>query len=289
MEPISRSYLSQRLRLNYVVWGDEGNPPVLLIHGGRDHARNWDDVADALVAEDYAVYAVDLRGHGDSDWALGGMYSLPEFTADIAAFTDHLGRDPLPVVGHSLGGAVTLQYAGVFPDRVTRVAAIEGLGPGVREPRPAHLRMREWIAQLKDYEHRTPRRYRTLEAATARMQEANPHLTPRMAHHLAKYGVRRHEDGAYTWKFDNYIRMHSPYEFDIADAREIWNQITRPVLLVRGDKSWGKDPERDGKASAFHDYRSVQIPNAGHWVHHDQLDAFLAELLPFLRGETPAG
>jgi len=288
MEPRSRWYTSQRLRLHYVVWGDERKPPVVLVHGGRDHARNWDDVAAALVDE-FAVYAVDLRGHGDSDWAVGSMYSLPEFTADLAAFADHLDRDPLALVGHSLGGAIVLQYAGVFPERISRVAAIEGLGPGLREPRAAHLRMRDWIAQLKDFEQRQPRRYRTLDDATARMQEANPHLTPRMARHLAEHGVRRLEDGTYTWKFDNYVRMHSPYEFQLADAREIWNQIRKPVLLIRGDKSWAKDPEEDGKASAFHNYRSVQIANAGHWVHHDQLDAFLAELLPFLRGETPLG
>jgi pimeloyl-ACP methyl ester carboxylesterase len=287
MEPVSRWYTSQRLRLHYVVWGDERKPPVLLVHGGRDHARNWDDVAEALVDE-YAVYAVDLRGHGDSDWAVGGMYSMPEYTADIAAFVDQLDRGPLPLIGHSLGGGIVLQYAGVFPQNVTRVTSIEGLGPGISEPRPAHLRMREWIAQLKGFEERTPRHYPSLNDATARMQEANPHLTPRMARHLAEQGVRRHEDGTYTWKFDNYLRMHSPYEFAIADAREIWNQIRVPILLVRGGKSWGRDPERDGKASAFHNYRSVEIEGAGHWVHHDQLDAFLAQLLPFMRGEAPS-
>jgi len=284
MEPVSRSYTSQRLRLNYVLWGDERKPPVLLVHGGRDHARNWDFVAERLVAG-YAVYAVDLRGHGDSDWAYGSMYSLPDFTADIAAFTETLGRDPLPLVGHSLGGAIVLQYAGTFPERVSRVAAVEGLGPGVMEPRPAHLRMSEWIKQVRDFEQRQPRRYATLEEAVDRMQEANKHLTPAMARHLAEHGVRRGADGTYTWKFDNYVRMHSPYEFMIDDARELWNQIRCPVLLIRGDSSWAKDPEKDGKASAFHRYRSVEIANAGHWVHHDQLDAFMAELVPFLHGK----
>ncbi len=285
MEPVSRSYTSQRLRLNYVVWGDENKPPVLLVHGGRDHARNWDFVADALVPE-FAVYAVDLRGHGDSDWAYGSMYSMPEYTADIAAFATHLDRGPLPLVGHSLGGGIVLQYAGTFPGQVTRVAAVEGLGPGVHERRPAHLRMSEWIKHLQGFEHREPRRYASLDDAVERMQEANLHLTPPMARHLAEHGVRAHDDGSFTWKFDNYVRMHSPYEFMIDDARELWNQIRCPVLLIRGDKSWAKDPENDGKTSAFHNYRSVQIKDAGHWVHHDQLTKFLGVLLPFLRGES---
>jgi pimeloyl-ACP methyl ester carboxylesterase len=284
IEPESGFYQSQGLRLHYVAWGDPAAPPVLLIHGGRDHARNWDAVA-ARLHDRYRLYAVDLRGHGDSDWAPGSQYSLPEFVADVAAFADQLGRDPLPVVGHSLGGAVSLQYAGVFPERVARVCAIEGLGPRIGGRRAAHLRMRDWVAQIRDFEQRRPRHYKSIEDAVARMREANPHLTPEMAEHLTTHGVRRHEDGSYTWKFDNYVRLHSPYEFNSEDAREIWNQIRCPVLLVRGDEGRAKDPEEDGKASAFHRYRSVQITGAGHWVHHDQLDAFMDELEPFLAGD----
>ncbi len=281
MEPRSGFYTSQGLRLHYVRWGDPSAPPVLLIHGGRDHARNWDRVAEALV-DRFALYAVDLRGHGDSDWAMGSQYSVPEFVGDIAAFADHLGRDPLAVVGHSLGGGIALQYAGVFPERVSRVCAIEGLGPGVGRRRAAHLRMRDWVGQIRDFEGRTPRHYRSLDDAVARMREANPHLTPEMARHLTEHGVRRHEDGSYSWKFDNYVRLHSPYEFNSEDARVIWNQIRIPVLLIRGDESNARDPEQDGTASAFHQYRSVLVQGAGHWVHHDQLDDFLTELSPFL-------
>lgn len=287
MEPRSGFYMSQGLRLHYVQWGDPVAPPVLLIHGGRDHARNWDAVAAALAGR-FAVFAVDLRGHGDSEWAPGSQYSVPEFVADIAAFADHLDHDPLPLVGHSLGGGIALQYTGVFPERVSRVCAIEGLGPGVRGGRrPAHERMRDWVRQIRDFERRRPRHYRTFEDAVARMSEANPHLTAEMARHLTLHGTRRHEDGSYTWKFDNYVRLHSPYEFNSEDARVIWNQIRRPVLLIRGDESQARDPEQDGTASAFHHYRSVLVRGAGHWVHHDRLPEFLAELTPFLT-EAPA-
>jgi pimeloyl-ACP methyl ester carboxylesterase len=283
MEPQSRFYTSQRLRLHYVVWGDEANPPLLLIHGGRDHARNWDRVAERLL-DRYAVYAVDLRGHGDSDWAIGSQYSMIEHVADIAAFFDALGRDPMPIVGHSLGGGIALPFTGVMPERVARVCAIEGLGPGISSPRPAHVRMRRWLSAMRELDRRVPRRYADLESAVTRMREANPHLTAEMAHHLTVHGSRRNEDGSYSWKFDNYERAHSPYEFNIADAREIWNQIRCPVLLVRGGQSQARDPEADGSASAFHTYRSVSIAGAGHWVHHDQFEAFMAELEPFLDG-----
>lgn len=279
--PISRYYWSQRLKLHYAVWGNESNPPLLLIHGNRDHARTWDQVACQLMRE-YCVYAVDLRGHGDSAWAIGGQYSLPEFVLDVARLTEGLARNPLTIIGHSLGGAVTLNYAGIFPETVQKVVAIEGLGPRVGEPIPASTRMRQWIGQLAEFDKRQPRRYASIEDAVARMREENPHLTAEMARHLTIHGMKEHDDGTRSWKFDNYVRLRSPYEFNIADAREIWNQIRCPVLLVRGSESWATDPEEDGKASAFHDYRSIMVKDAGHWVHHDQLDAFMHVIRDFL-------
>ncbi|MEX2236788.1 MAG: alpha/beta hydrolase [Dehalococcoidia bacterium] len=283
MEPESRYYESQRLKLHYVVWGDEARPPILLVHGMRDHARNWDLVAERLV-DNFSVYAVDLRGHGDSQWAFGSVYSVVDFVADVAAFGDHLNRFPLTVLGHSLGGAIALQYTGVYPEQVRKVVSIEGLGPPMMEPKPASQRMREWIDHVRDLERRVPRRYQ-LDAAIKRMEEENPHLTHEMARHLTIHGSKLNEDGTRSWKFDNFTRMKSPYEFNVHDAREIWNQIRCPVLLIRGSESWARDPEKDGRASAFHNYQSYCIEDAGHWVHHDQLEPFLDVTLPFLASE----
>ena len=280
-KPVSRYYWSQRLRLHYAVWGNESKPPLLLIHGNRDHARTWDHVAVRLI-DRYCVYAVDLRGHGDSAWAVGGQYSLPEFVLDVAMLAQELDRNPLTIIGHSLGGAVALEYSGVFPDTVRKVVAIEGLGPPVREPTPASSRMRAWISHMQEFDKRKPRRYASVEDAVKRMREENPHLTEEMAHHLTVHGSRKNDDGTLSWKFDNYVRLHSPYEFNMAEAREIWNQIRCPVLLIRGSESWASDPEADGKASAFHQYRTELIKDAGHWVHHDQLDMFMEIVNDFL-------
>jgi pimeloyl-ACP methyl ester carboxylesterase len=69
------------------------------------------------------------------------------------------------------------------------------------------------------------------------------------------------------------------------DARALWSQITCPVLLVRGTESWASDPEKDGRATAFKNYRLANIERAGHWVHHDQLDVFLKTVREFLTPE----
>lgn len=280
--PTSHYFYSQRLKLHYVDWGNPEAPPLLLVHGGRDHARNWDWVALRLRTE-YHIVAPDLRGHGDSQWAVGGSYSVADYTLDLAQLIEALQLPPLLLIGHSLGGSVALHYAATYPERVNKVVAIEGLGPPpwLVAERSARERMRDWIAEMQALARRHPRRYASLEEAMARMREANPHLTEEQARHLTVHGCYRAEDGTYLWKFDNYVRATSPYLEGMRDARAMWSEIRCPVLLVRGEESWASDPAKDGRAAAFRNATVVNIPKAGHWVHHDQLDEFLRVVRKF--------
>jgi pimeloyl-ACP methyl ester carboxylesterase len=142
--------------------------------------------------------------------------------------------------------------------------------------------MREWIGHMHDVERRQPRRYPSIEDATNRMMEANPHLKPEMARHLTEHGANRNEDGTYTWKFDNYVRIRSPYEFNLEDAMIIWSQISCPTLLIKGAESWAVDPDKTGRADVIVGHETVIIGDAGHWVHHDQLDVFMSHVERFL-------
>jgi pimeloyl-ACP methyl ester carboxylesterase len=98
-EPISQFYYSHRLKLHFWDWGDNGKPNLILVHGGMDHARSWDRVAEAFI-DDFRVLAPDLRGHGDSSWAYGGMYSIAEYVLDLSALADIVDRFPVYLVGH---------------------------------------------------------------------------------------------------------------------------------------------------------------------------------------------
>ena len=282
--PTSHYFYSQRLKLHYVDWGNAEHPPLLLLHGGRDHCRSWHWVATEL-RRSFHVVAPDLRGHGDSAWAIGSTYSMIDYVLDVAALLKTLERFPITIIAHSLGASVALQYAGIYPDRVARLVAIEGLGPptGLTKPISPTARMLHWVREMQALAQRHPHGYATLEEAVSRMLEANPHLTPAQARHLTVSGVIRAEDGTYAWKFDNFVRAVSPYLFNLDEAREIWSHITCPVLLVRGSESWAPDPEADGRASAFLRARFLNILGAGHWVHHDRLEEFLKGVREFLQ------
>jgi pimeloyl-ACP methyl ester carboxylesterase len=283
MEPISHFYYSHRLKLQFWDFGTEGKPTLILVHGGLDHARNWDWVARSL-REHFHVYALDLRGHGNSQQAPGALYTLAEHVLDLSALVDVINDFPVYLVGHSLGGNIVLHYSGIYADRVKKLVAIEGLGfpMGHKFNRPFPDRLREWVENVRKGEKREVKSYPNLESAVARMQEVNPHLPHEIAEHLTRHGTNWNSDGSLTWKFDNYLRFFSPYGTNKQDLTDILSNITCPALLFWGRESFFSNPEESGLAQTIKDYRLVAVEQAGHWLHHDQLDLFLAETTKFL-------
>jgi len=283
LEPVSHYFYSDRLKLQFWDWGSNGKPALILVHGGLDHARSWDWTARAL-RDDYHVYAIDLRGHGNSAWAPGALYSVAEHVLDLSALCDIIGEFPLYIVGHSLGGIISLLYSGIYPDRVKKVVAVEGLGPppSHRVHKPASDRYREWIESVRKLENRTPHSYPTLQEACARMKEANPFLTDEQAEHLTLHGTNWNADGSLIWKFDNYARIFAPYGMNMEDMKQVLGNISCPALLFWGKQSWAQDPEIDGRASVIRNHKLVKVDQAGHWVHHDQFEIFLNETKKFL-------
>ncbi len=265
----------------------EGKPTLILVHGGLDHARNWDWVARAL-RDDFHVYAVDLRGHGNSQHAPGALYTIAEHVLDLAALADVINPAspdaPIYIIGHSLGGVVAMVYTGVFPEKVKKLVSIEGLGPPPNHHvhAPASQRMRRWVEGIRKTEKREPHSYPNLDSAVNRMKEANPHLSDGVARHLTLHGTNWNSDGSLVWKFDNFARPFPPFGHHVEDMREMFGQITCPVLLFWGMESWAQDPEKDGRASVIKNHKLIKVANAGHWVHHDQLEIFLAETKKFL-------
>ena len=284
--PTSHSYVSQRLRLHYVDWGNPEAPPLLLVHGGRDHCRSWDWAAEQL-CKYWHVIAPDLRGHGDSAWSPEGNYDSKAFVYDLAQLINQLDEAQVTIIAHSLGGAVSVRYAGLFPDKVRKLIAIEGLGPSPehlaqRAETPVAEHWRKWIAEKRVAAGRLPKRYETIEDAFARMRTENSFLSEEQARHLTIHGTSRSEDGTWSWKFDNYLHVWPLPDLPQSDVEKLWSAISCPTLLMYGANSWASNPERDGRLSHFRNARVIEFANAGHWLHHDQFGGFMAEVSAFL-------
>ncbi|WP_310497271.1 alpha/beta hydrolase [Sandarakinorhabdus sp.] len=284
--PTSHSFTSQRLRLHYADWGNAGAPPLLLLHGGRDHCRSWDWTAQQL-RRDWHVIAPDWRGHGDSAWSPDGEYGSMAYVYDLAQLVHQQGLAPVTIVAHSMGGSIALRYAGLYPDNVRKLVAIEGLGPSPamlakRQAEDFAARQRGWIEAKRAAAARLPRRYANIDEALARMKSENSFLSDEQARHLTIHGVNHNEDGTCSWKFDNYL--HLPWISDTPqDQMEaLWQRITCPTLLLYGEKSWASNPQADGRAVHFANAEVVTFPDAGHWLHHDRFDLFMATIVRFL-------
>src|SRR5277367_3891723 len=267
--PTSRIFFSQRLRLHYVDWGNPKAPPLLLVHGGQDHCRNWDWVA-ARLRHDWHIIAPDLRGHGNSEWSQDGAYGISNHVYDLAQLIHQQELAPVTIVAHSLGGNIALRYTGLYPETVRKLVAIEGLGPSPkllaeRKAKTVDERLRKWIEVTRSLAGRVPRLYASIEEAFSRMQDENKHLSPAQARHLTQHGVNQNEDGTYSWKFDNYVRVWPPTDLSPKELEYLWGRIICPTLLVYGKESWASNPEEDGRSQHFKTARMVSFDGAGHW------------------------
>ncbi|MFA5679280.1 MAG: alpha/beta hydrolase [Pseudomonas sp.] len=284
--PQSRFYHSRGLRLHYLDWGNPDAPVLILIHGGLEHARVWDQLARQLAA-DWHVVVPDLRGHGDSDWSTGGAYAIPDFVPDIAALVAELDNRPVTLVAHSLGGNIAIHYAALFPERVSRLCVIEGLGfsPEARARRDETSRreqLREWVERVRKLDRLGASQYPDAAAAVQRLMEHDPLLSRELAEYVCQHGLKPGEEGQLRWKYDHQVRGFGAAEIASVEPRDLWQAIACPVLLMYGAESWASNPEQDGRAQYFAQAQVVTIEKAGHNLHHHQPEVFMGHLRAFL-------
>lgn len=287
------TFSSQRLTLSYCEWGAANAPPLVLVHGGRDQKRSWDRVAGDL-SKTYRVIAFDLRGHGQSDWVSDGDYGVMDHVFDLSNLVETLQLSRFTLVGHSLGGNIALRYAGLYPEQIEKLVSIEGLGPSPRmleerQAQPVTDRLTQWIEQRRKISDRAPRVMENLAAAEARMKAAFTHLPVDLIRHLTETGVKQNADGTVSWAYDPAGMGRSPSDIPHDDFVHLWTKITCPTWLVYGANSWASNPAEDGRVAPFQNAEVSLLADAGHWLHHDQFEAFMTALHAFLgTGESAA-
>jgi pimeloyl-ACP methyl ester carboxylesterase len=270
--PASRKLqLATGLGYHLLEWGD-GDHTVVLIHGFLDHAWGWQPVVEAALAAGLHIVAPDMRGHGDSDWiGPGGYYHFPDYLADLHELIGQVGRARVSIVGHSMGGSIAAYYAGSFPERVHKLALLEGLGPPEsKDVMPA--RVATWLGAWKKVRERSPKSYADLAEAAARIREHDPLISDEMALFLAEKGTTSALGGRIRFKHDPLHATPGPYGFTLAVAEQFWRRVRCPTLIVAGAQSTMRHApaEEQRRTACFQHGRRAIVDGAGHMMQRHQ-------------------
>jgi pimeloyl-ACP methyl ester carboxylesterase len=257
--------------ISYLTWGQRGRPLVLLVHGRGANARWWDHVAPALAA-DVRVIAVDLSGHGDSDWR--PAYDFEVWARDILSVAAAEDSDAPVLVGHSMGSTACLTAAARHPGMRGLVLIDSPIGiPHGAPSGPAA---------------RGVRTYATRQEAVGRFRllPPDPVTCPAVEAHIAEHSVRPVEGG---WTFRTDPAALSPVLLPVEEVPA----VSCPVALVRGERGIATAETTAAVAGRLgRDVVTTVVPDVGHHVGIGQpvaLIAVLRLLMSRWAASSPAG
>lgn len=255
---------------------------VLMLHGFLDSGATWELVAEPLARAGYDVIVPDLRGYGDSGRVgAGGYYHFPDYVGDVAALVDLLAPKRLALVGHSMGGTVASLYAGALPDRLEKLALLEGLGTIHAGPSAALTRMRTWLEDMRKLE--TPQRpLASFEEAVERLARMHPSIPQERIESRARLLTRTDDSGQLRWAYDPMHRTTSPTPFSSDAFKFFLQSITVPTLFVSGGSLGWRVPDENERLACIAKVTHVDLPDAGHMMHWKAPEAVAECLLRFL-------
>lgn len=240
MSPIIASDVRIPLRngtLAAKIWGDPALPPMLALHGWLDNAASFDALAPLLV--DHHIVAIDLAGHGRSDWRPAGVWDhWVDHLGDVDQVIAHYGWQRVDLLGHSLGGTLASTYAALFPERIGRLLLIEALGPLSGAVENTRVQLRKGLVGRTTVGGRGLRLFASIDEAAQARVKANG-LSVAAASTLVERGLQTvtNDDGAtaYRWSSDKRLALPSLQRFSEAQVADILAGLVAPTLLILAD------------------------------------------------------
>ncbi len=290
IQPVESTVVANGLRHHVMTWSPEGPQPeatVLCCHGYLDIGWSWRQVAERLVQAGRRVVSFDWRGHGSTEWVgAGGYYYFMDYVPDLADLIDAVVPGRLHLVGHSMGGGISLHYAGAFPERMEKLVVMEGLGPPWAPKPPQPGRTKDWVVGMRKAlaKRQAPSTYDSLEEIVARMRRKNPELGDEIGLELAERASRQiatPEGPKRAWTWDPMQKSHGPVEFDKEHLFSFMREITSPVLYMHGEKGY-RWPDQDDRLGHLGDVRTLELAGVGHMLHWFAPDAVADALNEFL-------
>lgn len=270
-------------KFHFLSWGDADKSPIVMLHGFMDHAHTFDWIANILM-EKYHLIAWDARGFGQTEWVHpSGYYHFPEYLLDLQLFLEAINIENPILLGHSMGGIIASFYSGAFPEKVKAVINIEGWMIPNSPFSSAPERVRLWIDGVKNPGSFKP--LNSLFEAIQRLQKTDPQLSYEIASHMAEMGTFE-KNGKIYWFHDPLHRTRSPQPAYSEQMQAFWNNITCPVLLLKGENTPSENPQFAENIKAFKTAKYEEIPESGHNLHLHQPEITAKKIISFLGSIT---
>lgn len=285
-EPIPFQIDLEYVSLSGLRWGKGHHKPVLAMHGWLDNCQSFSRIAPLLAeACDLDIWAIDLVGHGHSGHRpKGSYYHIWDNVIDMALLMDAQGWEEVDLLGHSMGAGVATLMAGAMPDRVGRVALIEGLGPLSTPAEESPQQLTQAVGRYKLQSYKTPPCYASVEdAAEARMRGIGE-ISYEAALPLAERGTRQDEDG-WRWRSDSRLRIPSPVRLTEDQIYSFCEAIRVPTQLIIGHHGFLTDRESTQlRRERVADIEQVTLPGNHHLhLEPDTAKAVAESLIGFWR------
>jgi pimeloyl-ACP methyl ester carboxylesterase len=271
----SHFVVRSRVRLHHLEWGRADAHPIVLLHGVRLHAQVWNHFSRRF-HDRYRILAIDQRGHGDSGWGPEDAYHVEEYYADLCAVVAARRLARFTLIGHSLGGIVSMLYASRHPAAVERLILVD-ITAG-RPPVPAGTDL------TRVTETAPPGDFASIEEASAYLKSTLTRAPEHMVEESAREGMRRNEAGRYTWKYDPAILQRRRPAMAMLDLWQVAAGIRTPTLLQYGSESKVVNADlAERMASTLSRCTVERIEGAGHALFTDRPEEFAASVERFLR------
>jgi pimeloyl-ACP methyl ester carboxylesterase len=273
---VSRNVVTNGLRFHVLEWGEPGNPAIVVLHGGNQTAHSWDLVSLHL-ADRFHLVAIDQRGHGDSEWPRDSHASPAEMAADAHAIAGQLGLQNPIIMGHSMGGIVSMTLLRDFPGTARRAVLVD-VGPEVSEKGSKYIQ--EFVRGIGEYN--------SIDEFTDQVVAYDPFRTREHITRTARYNLLRRADGVYVSKHDQRRRLLRNVSAEFMRTRPTLDDVAAfdlPILIVRGAESEVLPPDlADRFVQRLPNGRLVTVDRCGHNVHSQNTAGFLDVVVPFLAG-----
>jgi len=256
------------LRIHYLDWGSEGKPPLIMLHGIGRVAHSFDHIAPRFQGA-YHVIAMDMRGHGDSDWSPEGAYLVEDYVKDLEAFVNRLDLHGVVLLGNSTGGRVVQVYAGMHPERVARLV-VEDVGP---------QRTNEIASGFARRVEQEDKGWASEDELVASLMRSGGRVSEELQRNYAHFGSKRREDGRLVWKRDpNLVKG-----FVQTDLWRFVSKIQCPTLYILGGASSIVPPETQKQLKeTLPDCKIVIMPGLGHYPHQEAPEQYIQLVKEFL-------